>query len=224
MAAHATRWDHAPPIQARGRETQERIIEAVERLLETKSFEEISVQEIVEAADTNTGSFYARFASREALLPFLYARYHDEARAAVDEADVEARWVGLTFRETISRFVGLAVQLPKARPWRMRTVSLFARTHPEAIPEAAKARSRDAYKVVNRIMERHSASIRRSDRDRALAFITFVVITAARERMVFPDAPMASALPHDPDEFERELETLMFAYLTATEACSDTES
>lgn len=199
-------------------------MDAVERLLEKKAFEEISIAEIVGVAKTTSGSFYARFASKEAVLPFLYQRYHEEASAEVDRVSNTLDWSGVSLREAVARFVGLAFRYPKERPWRLRTMSLFARTNPEAIPAAAKERSRRTYAVVSAAMAGHVDQIRRPDPDRALAFISFVVMTAARERLAFPDAPLASALPHDPAEFEHELETLMHAYLTAVERRTELES
>ena len=74
----AKRWHRVEPLQERSRETADRFAAAAEDLLRDRSFEEISIQDIVRRAGRPTGSFYARFASKEALLPFIYLRYHED--------------------------------------------------------------------------------------------------------------------------------------------------
>ena len=49
------RWRHAPPAQARSRETVDRFAEAAEALLQTRPFEEITVQDIVRRAGRPIG-------------------------------------------------------------------------------------------------------------------------------------------------------------------------
>ncbi len=60
-----------PPKQARSAATFRRILEATERLLETKSFEEITVQEICAQANVAVASVYSRFESKNAILATL---------------------------------------------------------------------------------------------------------------------------------------------------------
>ena len=67
-----------PPQQERSRRTLRRILSATERLLLKRPFEDIGVQEIVRAARTSVGSFYARFDDKAALLTALYERYDDD--------------------------------------------------------------------------------------------------------------------------------------------------
>ena len=69
------RWDRTPPTQLRGQATLQRILRSTEELLTRKPFHLITLGEIVRKARTNTGSFYARFSSKEAVLPLLYERH-----------------------------------------------------------------------------------------------------------------------------------------------------
>ena len=64
-----------PAKQGRSRQTLERILRATRELLQEKEFEEITVAEIVQQAQSSCGAFYARFPSKEALLPALYDAY-----------------------------------------------------------------------------------------------------------------------------------------------------
>ncbi len=69
-----------PPKQERSRETLERIVVAAEEVLDGRTFSDVSVEEILNRADVNKSSFYARFKTKEDLLPLLYERFTDRAR------------------------------------------------------------------------------------------------------------------------------------------------
>jgi AcrR family transcriptional regulator len=210
-------WRHFAPQQDRGVRTQERIVDAVEKLLEDRPFSAISIAEIVGEADTTSGSFYARFESKEAILPFIYRRYHQLLNDEMEQATAEIDWESLDLRAAIAALVDLVTKLPERRPWLMRTVFLFARQHPEALPKTGD-RSRLVRGLLERALAPHRHAIRRSDFDRAQLFLSFVIATAARERLLFPGAPLAAALPHDEGEFEGDLVELMYAYLTTVDS------
>src|SRR5689334_19961105 len=133
-AATATRWRRSPPSQARSRETVDRFALAAEALLRTRPFEEIGTQDIVRRAGRPTGSFYARFASKEALLTLLYQRYHDGLEALVAEGLARVPWASLDLERTAEAFAEFVIAVYEERPWLIRALALFARTRPEALP------------------------------------------------------------------------------------------
>ena len=49
-------------------ETRKKIVEAAKQLLETKAFEDISIEDITEQAGVATGSFYTYFKKKEAII------------------------------------------------------------------------------------------------------------------------------------------------------------
>src|SRR5271165_3271865 len=61
--------------QARSRKTLDRFLQATRDILYEKEFADITVAEIVQRAGSSCGAFYARFPSKEALLPALYDAY-----------------------------------------------------------------------------------------------------------------------------------------------------
>ena len=62
------------PRQRRSALTQERLLDALEALLDERVFEQISIQDIAAAAGVAVGTVYRRFRNKEALLPALYRR------------------------------------------------------------------------------------------------------------------------------------------------------
>ena len=64
-------------LDPRIRRTRQLLQEALGKLLETKDFDEISVQDITEAATVNRATFYDHYTDKFALLEFFVAgRFH----------------------------------------------------------------------------------------------------------------------------------------------------
>jgi AcrR family transcriptional regulator len=89
---------NAPPSQDRSRRTAERFLDAAFTLLESKTFEELSVADLAREAGRSVGAFYQRFGSKDDFLATLLFAYFetrevDTARILADgkeEAVVEA--------------------------------------------------------------------------------------------------------------------------------------
>lgn len=62
----------SPPLQRRSKETLDAISNATKELLRTRSFTELTIQDIVKEAGSSAGSFYARFKGKRALLHYLH--------------------------------------------------------------------------------------------------------------------------------------------------------
>lgn len=104
-----TEWVRAPR-QARSQQTLQRFLDATQQLLEERSFEEITVADIVRRADRTVGSFYARFDDKYAVLYELvesvFTRIKDLVRAFCDPV----RWDGQSASDWVSESVRLNVQ------------------------------------------------------------------------------------------------------------------
>lgn len=94
------------PKQARGRATLDALVSAGRRLVEEKSFEELSVAEISEAAGCSVGSFYLRFKDKDAFLRALVAdmlaQHVIELPLGEKESDDEV--LGEMVRELLARY------------------------------------------------------------------------------------------------------------------------
>ena len=64
--------DLSPPLQRRSQNTLDAISLATRKLLQTRSFKALTIQDIVNEANSSTGSFYARFKGKKALLHYLH--------------------------------------------------------------------------------------------------------------------------------------------------------
>src|SRR5262245_22519466 len=213
-AAASPRWRASPAIQARSRETVDLFARAAEELLRDRPFEEIGVQDIVRRAGRPVGSFYARFASKEALLPFLYQRYHEGLEALLDERLAAVAWPRLGFERTVEAVVDLVLALYSERAWLIRALALFARSRPEALPSDIADRRRQAYEPLWNVLLRHRARIAHDDPEAAVRFGVFLVSSTAREKLLFAEAPLSRVTPLGRSALRRELVRVLHSYLT----------
>jgi AcrR family transcriptional regulator len=208
------RYRCAPPAQQRSRETMDRFAQAAEELLKDRPFEAISIQDIARHAGRPVGSFYARFGSKDALLPFLYERFHVGLEPLVEARLARIDWDGLDFTATVRGIVDIVMGLYDERRWLMRTLSVFARTRPEAMPaELVRQRAR-VFEHPARILARHADRIAHDDVEAACVFGLYLVSTVAREKLVFGEVPLSRIVGLSRRALRDELVRTLHSYLT----------
>jgi AcrR family transcriptional regulator len=202
----------SPPQQARSRATFDRILDTLEELLRTRRFEDITVRELVARSGTSTGSFYARFPTKETLLPALYDRYdadvHRRARELGGRPNEQA-----TLEEHVAAVMRRVVDRMFDRRWLTRAVALHARLHPEMIPPEQRSRRLELHARWRGELLRHRHRMSHSDPESAVAFGLFMTVTALREKIVFADAPHASSFELSRERLAAEATQALLAYL-----------
>jgi TetR/AcrR family transcriptional regulator, ethionamide resistance regulator len=91
MATRGARRDRSPTSVADQRDLRGAILDATERLLAERRFDELSVADVLQTAGISRASFYFYFESKHAVLAELLrravARGHDAAQPWLDHAD-----------------------------------------------------------------------------------------------------------------------------------------
>ncbi len=202
-----------PAKQERGKKTQDRILQATKKLLASKSFESISVRQIVRQAKTSIGSFYARFQDKHALLSVLYAEYEQQLsrrvetlRRAVDRADSLEE----TAQLIVSHFVDRYGQIPNLN----RAIFEFATRHPESEElEVLSQKRRQQYDFVLDALSKYDSEITHENPKRAAELAFYFTVVACRNQLLYPHAPQARTLKVSKKELKAELTRLMTGYL-----------
>jgi AcrR family transcriptional regulator len=119
------------PLQPRSQATLERILGAAEQLLADRGLADLGVAEILERAHVSTGSFYARFDGRDALVRHLAERFWTRARA--EWADrLDAGPPAPTPSALVGRFVHEAVRWHRTHWAELRGFVQYGLTHQES--------------------------------------------------------------------------------------------
>jgi AcrR family transcriptional regulator len=119
--------DIIEPTHKKGRESQQRIVEATLALIERTPFDQITIAEIMEEAGMAVGTFYRRFKAKESVLPFVFKAYDDlfeDWARSFEQEEAETR------DEAIELIVSKTALLFSKHAGLIRTVHLYNRLHP----------------------------------------------------------------------------------------------
>ncbi len=200
------------PRQARSRATLDRIVRATQELLETRTFDEISVLEIVARAGSSVGAFYTRFPDKAALLDYmdeLYALRIVEIGKAVAG---ERAGPDVTLADEVGGVVNFLLQLHRTQPGLLRTLIVEARRQSEG---SFRERTRRMNRTIPPVMERllaHESEMGHPEPRRAVYLGLLMVFSAIREVVLFPEG-LAEFVDYNDEELVRELTGAFLCYL-----------
>ena len=113
---------HNPPKQSRSRRTLERIVQAALEILEEQGYTALTVQSVVDRANSSVGSFYARFSGKEDLLDYLGERVWDQALQRWDSAVGARDWSEIDLQHIAEGSMGLLVDIGASRTGYLRAL------------------------------------------------------------------------------------------------------
>lgn len=116
-----------PTQQRRSQQSLERIVEALEALIEEKTFEEINVAEVCKRAGVAVGTFYDRVGNKDALLEHLRRRFYADILAHIDQAFAPGRFDGLSPQAMLAINAREMVALHRRRQGAIRATIVEAR-------------------------------------------------------------------------------------------------
>src|SRR5215211_3377635 len=198
-----------PPLQDRSRRTLDSIGRAVEELLATRSFDDISVADIVRQARCSVGSFYARFTGKEDLLPYVYQRYDADLRPRMQARMASIDWGRLSLRETVVLVVYGMIDMYVERRHLLRAVALLARTRPEEVSAEMRTLRTGTTDMPAKLLARFADEIKHPDPLQASRVGFFMIAAVAREKILFGEAPHAAATALTNDRLKRELARML---------------
>lgn len=116
-----------PTRQRRSQRSLERIVEALEGLIEEKTFEEITVTEVCVRAGVAVGTFYDRVGNKDALLEHLRRHFYAEILEQIDQAFAPGRFDGLSPHAMLAINAREMVALHRRRRGAIRATIVEAR-------------------------------------------------------------------------------------------------
>jgi AcrR family transcriptional regulator len=202
-----------PAKQARSSRTLDRILQATRELLHEKEFEEITVAEIVQRARSSCGAFYARFASKEALLPALYDAYIRSLPTETTLWSDPSAWGERSLKDRVAKMVRFVIQDYRATRLFMRPLALYVWQNSQAISPENRQFSSEKHRASCAYLLECRDEITHPDPERAVDMIAFILPAIGREKILFGDAPHASTVQIEDAALEEELIRMALAYL-----------
>lgn len=198
-----------PVQQARSRRTLDALLEALDGLLKDRPFDSIGVAELSRAAGVSTGAFYARFRSKDDLLPSLYQSYLRWLDTLCESELDPSSWIRLKPDARVERTVDFICTSYEARPWLLRAMVVHSRKRPPeaATPNMTSPQARLLRRLVDLLAPDTTGS--RSAIRKDLEFAVYSAMTLAREVILFPHLPMARSLELTADTLRPRLRRLL---------------
>ena len=155
-----------------------------ERLLDSRLFEDLTVQDILREAGVSTGSFYARFKTKDDVLRDLYRRYREDLRNLEQGSD-SGKHQAHSLAEVIEMIVRRSLKRMEKRRGLIRTIALHMRQHPDSSgPQERKAARRTRDAGVELIMHHRDEITHPRPRDAARLMIFTLAALGSRIRPV----------------------------------------
>ncbi|MDP1564608.1 MAG: TetR/AcrR family transcriptional regulator [Pirellulaceae bacterium] len=117
------------PMQERSRRTEDNVLEATRRLLETKWFSEISLGEIAKVAGCGVGTVYGRFVSKDALLQVLKQDFLLATKRAHEEVVNSPELAGKGLNQRVEKLVAMIVDSYRQHRGIVRELVIGAHGH-----------------------------------------------------------------------------------------------
>ncbi len=199
------------PQQRRSRKTLQRILDAFERALETRTFEEVTVGALCEQAGCSVGTFYGRVESKDVLLDHLRQRVYDEVRDSLRELFSPERAQEHTLSSLIREQMAALVDIHLARRGVIRAVIVHARRHP-AFAEHTRVFNATLLQQVAGSWLTHQGEIVHPDPAAAVEHATLMAAGYLREGIIFSEL-WPSKRAADPGTHLQNLHHLLVAFL-----------
>lgn len=191
------------PLQARSRDTLERVLRATARLLESNSYRNVSITDIAREAGSSVGAVYGRFENKRALLAQLDARAASEVRRYHKEA---ANRPVRSTEHVVSDLVDFLVGFYRRHRGLMQALRV------EVGSEASLPQTERALRALVQLVLTNRSGIAHPSPDQAAHLGFQMVIGALAERVLFAKAhPGAGPMPES--LLAEELRLAFLAYL-----------
>lgn len=201
------------------------MLRATEELLAHRSFDEITVDEIVERAGYTKGAFYHRFGDKAALLRHMVTRLlqgADEAWASFLEPQ---RWADASLREVLEAFTRRLVTVYARATGLMRAYTLAARWgHDPVIRAASEGLNRQVLRGLTTLVRPRRAELRerfRDDPDEAVRLWFVALVATLQGTFLWSDPGLEPGANPDPLQLEARVLELLKPFLVGGLSRSD---
>ena len=194
--------------QERSRETRRKLVASCLELVDRRPFDQVTVADIAKGAGVSVGNFYRRFASKEGILPDLYAAYEERFAAFAEGFSQHEPTEPDDHREIWDSLIGRVVTFMEDNRGLIQALHLHVRLHPEILPPTSHDRRRSLYARVSELFwSSDGASKQLMGRVAVL-----VLVSTLTEQIVFPDHTPAAAAGVSTAELADELGRMLTAY------------
>jgi len=202
----------SPPQQARSRATLERLLDAAEALIRERGPAGLSVPEVVRRARSSTGSFYARFRDKNALLRAVEERFFANLEALLDSLLDEDRWRDVPTPALVAVCVREMLRGVEAHAELLRAFAFRSAQQPGFEAEVQRFRERMVHGFRRLLLSRRD-EMGHPDPELAIDMALEAAFAFMQSRILSGGRPLVAGPPIDDARLERELVRHFLAYV-----------
>jgi AcrR family transcriptional regulator len=199
-----------PPRQARSTVTYRRLLDAAETLLETQSFDAVSVAEIARQAGVTTGAFYARFADKDALLEALEVRVTETVLERLRRVSGKSALDGQTLADALHRYFAALVDAYVTTRGAGRALVLRSHTDGKLRGRLERLNSEGPPRIIGRLLA--EGAVKHPKPKQGVELALLAIRSTLRETILFQE-PRLNGDVVAPDILVEELTRLFVRYL-----------
>ena len=201
----------SPPLQERSRKTLDALLRAAEAQLLEKSFSDVSVTNIVNEAGSSSGSFYARFPDKSALLHALHQRFVDRSVAQTEQMVSDIGDEKLSLDEFAAGFVDSLVESHLAHRGVIRAV-LIESIKDATFAERASQLVTTVSKLVAPVVDLPHLTLRRVSTEVGVGVLTLLAVL---DQGLFFGSVLSTVQGQSGRPSKKELERLRRVFLAS---------
>ncbi len=114
--------DLVNPMQERSKQALERFLNVAAELLANNTFEETSISQITQLAESSVGTFYRLLGDKDVLLYAVHGRFVEESQTAIDRAIEQVLHSDLDAKAQIESFIRTLIELFRNREGLLRAL------------------------------------------------------------------------------------------------------
>jgi len=206
------------PKQSRALRTRKKLIEALERLLRTREFEMISVQDIAKEAGVAVGSVYSHFEDKMAFLEAMLVFWREQVEAQLELSETQDAAAALaamgSLRVALFEAVKSVHAQTRANGHILRAVHTYARLHPDMGDEDWQSLVVRSFEPIGALFAAYADEITLSNAELGTSMLGFFFNTIFIRSALMPQDTLLEAAKLDDETLIREATDMVYAYLT----------
>jgi AcrR family transcriptional regulator len=173
------------PRQDRSRQTMDRVLKALEELLDEKPFDRITMIELAQRSGTGTSSIYARFKDKRSLILGVHGRLAEQVYPCLDRLFDFERLGKKPLRKIIHANLASILRFYREHGQLVRAAVIV--DAPYVYERQVRVYCFAADRFSSLLYERLPATVNRKDIDRAADFSVRLVTSILHQILVFKD-------------------------------------
>ena len=200
------------PRQPRSRVSFERMITAAQDLIAESGLEGATVQGILLRSGVGSGTFYARFDGRDALLAYLAIRFRSDAEEGWAGVLSPSRWEAAGPKEIVTQFTRMAVVWMHAHGGLLRAFLVHAMTCEgyDLLDQTAELDNTVADHLIRVLLPR-AEEFNHDEPEQAIRLATLQIFATLRSRFIFAWGDRPDGI--EDQQLASELASIFLRYL-----------